>query len=475
MLRLLPARCRPRARIPPSPIFTLSRSLSSAALLKGEARKAEWRKIRDNAQHAKKVEVGLLPADSEPGKPLGDPRDYLAKLVVGWVRLQENRRRLVKYGLPPKDIKPALELFAKTLQTRDIFSDLGFTRERVDRIVHDLSQGEIQVAPTLTRLFYEWGAHPSTHANLSMVVSPDAIASISALFHAADMLNPGAKYALTRASPRRKVIMHVGTTNSGKTHNALRALAAAEYGMYAGPLRLLAHEIWDRLNKGQIVPLGQDPDASAEADEDTNIDAAPAGEKPAIQKHGNKRYARACNLITGEEQRIVDVGAGLMSCTVEMTPSMMEFDVAVIDEIQMIADPERGSAWSQALLSLHAKEIHLCGEETAVPLIEAILRDTGDEIIVNRYKRLSPLRCAETSLKGDYSKAEKGDCFVCFSRSGIFKTKAKIEEITKLKCAVAYGRLPPELRTEQAALFNDPKSGYDVMVGSDAIGMGLNL
>lgn len=38
-----------------------------------------------------------------------------------------------------------------------------------------------------------------------------------------------------------------------------------------------------------------------------------------------------------------------------------------------------------------------------------------------------------------------------------------------------YGNLPPETRVGQAALFNDPKSPYDVLVASDAIGMGLNL
>ncbi|KAI6037072.1 hypothetical protein PISMIDRAFT_62218, partial [Pisolithus microcarpus 441] len=49
-----------------------------------------------------------------------------------------------------------------------------------------------------------------------------------------------------------KIIMHVGLTNSGKIHMALRALAAARSGLYAGPL---AHEIRVWLNKGQIVPL----------------------------------------------------------------------------------------------------------------------------------------------------------------------------------------------------------------------------
>lgn len=38
-----------------------------------------------------------------------------------------------------------------------------------------------------------------------------------------------------------------------------------------------------------------------------------------------------------------------------------------------------------------------------------------------------------------------------------------------------YGTLPPETRVQQASLFNNPKSSYDVLVASDAIGMGLNL
>ena len=40
-----------------------------------------------------------------------------------------------------------------------------------------------------------------------------------------------------------------------------------------------------------------------------------------------------------------------------------------------------------------------------------------------------------------------------------------------MRCAVVYGRLPRKIRSEQAALFNDPEIGCDVKVGSDAIGM----
>jgi superfamily II DNA/RNA helicase len=38
-----------------------------------------------------------------------------------------------------------------------------------------------------------------------------------------------------------------------------------------------------------------------------------------------------------------------------------------------------------------------------------------------------------------------------------------------------YGQLPPETRSKQAHLFNDPDSGYDVLVASDAIGMGKHI
>jgi ATP-dependent RNA helicase SUPV3L1/SUV3 len=70
---------------------------------------------------------------------------------------------------------------------------------------------------------------------------------------------------------------------------------------------------------------------------------------------------------------------------------------------------------------------------------------------------------------------QKGDCIVTFSRTNILNSHKDIEEKTGLCCATIYGRLPPEIRAKQAALFNDPHSGFDVLVASDAIGIGLNL
>lgn len=84
-------------------------------------------------------------------------------------------------------------------------------------------------------------------------------------------------------------------------------------------------------------------------------------------------------------------------------------------------------------------------------------------------------RVEETSLRGDYSKVQPGDCVVAFSKMDIFAIKKEIESRTKYKCAVIYGQLPPETRSTQARLFNDLSSGFDILVASDAIGMGLNL
>ena len=58
----------------------------------------------------------------------------------------------------------------------------------------------------------------------------------------------------------------------------------------------------------------------------------------------------------------------------------------------------------------------------------------------------------------------------------VHAARAAVESATGLRAACVYGALPPETRRSQARAFNDPgKSGVDVLVASDAVGMGLNL
>ena len=48
---------------------------------------------------------------------------------------------------------------------------------------------------------------------------------------------------------KRKIIYHAGPTNSGKTHSALERFHASDSGVYCGPLRLLATEVFRRTNE----------------------------------------------------------------------------------------------------------------------------------------------------------------------------------------------------------------------------------
>jgi ATP-dependent RNA helicase SUPV3L1/SUV3 len=251
----------------------------------------------------------------------------------------------------------------------------------------------------------------------------------------ADLRYPLEWFPATRAL-QRTVHLHVGPTNSGKTYHALQRLEVAKTGVYAGPLRLLAHEVYSRFNaKGKL-----------------------------------------CSLITGEERRIPEGMTGTMSsCTVEMVPLNAVMDVAVIDEIQMMGNAERGWAWTQAFLGVQAKEVHLCGELRTINLVRDLCKAMGDKLVIHKYERLSPLEMEKQSLNGDLKRLEKGDAVILFSRVAIHAMKADIERTTGKRCAVVYGSLPPETRAQQAALFNDPNNDYDFLVASDAVGMGLNL
>ena len=253
----------------------------------------------------------------------------------------------------------------------------------------------------------------------------------------ADLRFPSEWFPATRAM-QRVIHLHVGPTNSGKTYHALKRLEQAETGIYAGPLRLLAHEVYSRLN---------------------------ARGKP-------------CSLVTGDEQILTKSQSGrpaMVSCTVEMVPLNADVEVAVVDEIQLLGTTQRGWAWTQAVLGLKARELHLCGEERSVSIVKELAAATGDKLEIHRYKRLSPLKCMEKSLNGDFRQLRKGDCVVVFSRLTLHTIKKTIEKLTGKRVAAVYGSLPPEIRAQQARLFNDPDNDYDFLVATDAIGMGLNL
>lgn len=63
----------------------------------------------------------------------------------------------------------------------------------------------------------------------------------------------------------------------------------------------------------------------------------------------------------------------------------------------MVGCKTRGFSFTRALLGISANELHLCGDPAAVPLIQEILKVTGDNVkVIQLLWPLSVLLCART-------------------------------------------------------------------------------
>ncbi len=235
---------------------------------------------------------------------------------------------------------------------------------------------------------------------------------------------------LAARAKKRKMIAYLGPTNSGKTHAAMESLAKSAKGTYLGPLRLMALENYDRLREKGI----------------------------------------AAGLMTGEER--IDLDQATHICqTIETADFTSDFDVAVIDEIQLLTDKDRGGYWLNAVMGIAADKIYLCG----APVVEDILRDlaalTGDEIEFVYTERKTPLVFAE-HREDPRKLPEPGTAFIAFSRKNVLLWKDMLEG-SGAKVSVVYGALSPEVRKEQSRRFREGETDY--LVATDAVGMGLNL
>ena len=229
-------------------------------------------------------------------------------------------------------------------------------------------------------------------------------------------------------SMRRSLELIVGPTNSGKTYQALNALAEGESGIYLAPLRLLALE-------------GQEE----------------------IEKRG-----RPTSFLTGEE-RDLKAGATFWSSTIEMMDMNRVVDAAVIDEVQLLSDSDRGWAWSAALIGAPAKRIIMTGSPDCVPLVEDLAQYLGEPLSVRHLERFNPLAVLESAADLDH--IEPGTAVVCFSRRDVLGLKQHLEQ--RHRVSVIYGNLSPPVRREEARRFRSGET--KVLVATDAIALGLNL
>lgn len=227
----------------------------------------------------------------------------------------------------------------------------------------------------------------------------------------------------------RQVTLYVGPPNSGKTHAAFERLAQATAGAYLAPLRLLALEGRDRLET-RGVP---------------------------------------CSLLTGEEHVPVP-DARVVSSTVEMVNTRQAIDVAVIDEAQMLFDPDRGWAWTQAIVGVPARELIVICSAYAVEAIRRLLAVCGEAAEVREFERKQHVQLLKAPVPLEALRA--GDAVVAFSRREVLMLRDRIAQQGH-RVSVIYGALPPEVRRGEAERFASGQT--QVLVATDAIGMGLNL
>ncbi|CAH0717326.1 unnamed protein product, partial [Brenthis ino] len=274
-----------------------------------------------------------------------------------------------------------------------------------------------------------------------------------------DLRTPASWYPQAR-NLSRKIIFHAGPTNSGKTYHAMEKFLTSKSGVYCGPLKLLATEIYHKSNsKGTPCDLITGEERRHASQHNTLVDNGESEES----SEGESFLLDEPELTPSKH----------VACTVEMTSLNDRYEVAIIDEIQMIGDRGRGWAWTRAVLGLQADEIHLCGEAGAIELVEEICNTTGEEMEVRSYKRLTELKVEDSAL-GSLDTVRAGDCIVCFNKNDIYSVSRAIEQRGH-EVAVIYGSLPPGTKLAQANKFNDPETSCKIMVATDAIGLGINL
>ena len=151
--------------------------------------------------------------------------------------------------------------------------------------------------------------------------------------------------------------------------------------------------------------------------------------------------------------------------------NLTRYDVAVIDECQMIADRDRGGAWTAAILGLCAEEIHACASPDAEQLLTRIIGECGDELTVVRHERMTPLEVETVGFQFPNS-VQPGDALIVFSKARVHAVAAELKT-RGYKVSLIYGALPPDVRRNQADRFM--KGETEVVVSTDAIAMGMNL
>ena len=324
-----------------------------------------------------------------------------------WAQLMSDAA--VEAGLKGTEQEFFLEQADEELRLADLYSDHDWLYSHPEYSDQDIL-ADLQCNPHYKEVWQRWNTLKQT------LVSK--LTSLPALPN---------RYPKARSMDRR-VMIHVGLTNSGKTYQALLALKNAKTGIYCAPLRLLAAQTYTDLQESGLHT----------------------------------------SLITGEEQNI-DNQATHVASTVETSDLTHVYNVAVIDECQMIFDLDRGGFWTEAILGLQAHELHLCTAPEGLQTLVSLIESCGDSYEIIRHERMTPLMQQPSP---DLSHPQPGDAYIVFSKTAVFAVAAELEE-KGMVCAKLFGSLPYETKQLEAKRFASGRA--PVLVATDCIGMGMNL
>jgi ATP-dependent RNA helicase SUPV3L1/SUV3 len=138
--------------------------------------------------------------------------------------------------------------------------------------------------------------------------------------------------------------------------------------------------------------------------------------------------------------------------------------------MQMFCDMGRGGAWIRAIVGANADNIYLIGSPDATDSLVNLIEYIGDTYTVSTKHRRSKLNVLNKQV--NYNDLQKGDAVVAFSKIDVLRYATILRE-KGFRVSTIYGNMPPEVKRSESNSFSLGKS--DILVSTDAIGMGLNL
>ncbi|XP_012513933.1 PREDICTED: ATP-dependent RNA helicase SUPV3L1, mitochondrial [Propithecus coquereli] len=170
-------------------------------------------------------------ADGDVGAELTRPLDKneVKKILDKFYKRKEIQKLGADYGLDARLFHQAfisfrnyiMQSYSLDVDIHIVLNDICFSAAHVDDLFPFFLRHAKQIFPVLE--------------------CKDDLRKIS------DLRIPPNWYPEARAI-QRKIIFHSGPTNSGKTYHAIQKYLSAKSGVYCGPLKLLAHEIFEKSN-----------------------------------------------------------------------------------------------------------------------------------------------------------------------------------------------------------------------------------